>query len=283
MTVHDFEIARANIFIYSRLVWHDNEICRVAYRGEVVLNIDDVYKAKDYELCVSDPDSYRNGRKRYIETRCKKGIIVKTVIHSVYDNSQFTLLGNFRIWNCDDGFCIGYLTYLDGDMGGCGEHYIDLPEITKSSAGLITLNFENCENVAVYHNEIVDIRLEYSQELYTEGWGGFYRQVTGGYIRVAFSYSANRDGALFGEEGGNAIDDISAIEKRLCGKSGESIHDICNLYISHGRYKEERLVVDTVEFIPLELCNCGICKKLNDGSILIAFGKSAGQTVQSFI
>ncbi len=277
VTVNDFEIVRSNIFVYGRLVWHDNEICRVAYKGEIVLNIDDSYKTEDYELCISDPDNYRKGRKRYIETRCKNGIIVKTVIYTVYNNSRFTLLGNVRIWNCDDGFCIGYLTYLDGDMGGCSEHYIDLPDITKSSAGIVTLNFENCETVAVYHDEIVDIKLEYSRELYAECSGEFFRLVTGGYIRIAFIDRANRDGVVY------SVDDISAIEKRLCSKSGESIHDICNLYISHGGYKEERLVVNPVEFIPLELCNCGICKRLSDGSVLIAFGKNAERTAQSFI
>lgn len=281
VTVQDFEIERLDIVFYDRLVWSENEICRVAYNGEIAFNIDDSYSAEDFELCVSDLDNYRKGRKRYIVDRCKSGI-VKTVLTTAYNRSWFTLFGNVKIIDRDGGFGIRFSPHLDRH-GGTGEHYIDLPDITKSSAGIVALNFENCETVTVYHDEIVDIKLEYSKELYMGCLGEFYRLVTGGYIRVALYDRGDRDGVLWSDKSSkNFIDDLPAIEKRLCGKSGENIHDICNLYISHGGYKEEHLIVDDVEFVPLELCNCGICKKLTDGSILIAFGKNAEETVKAF-
>lgn len=40
VTVHDFEIDSLEISAYGRLFMHDDEICRVAYKGDIVLSID---------------------------------------------------------------------------------------------------------------------------------------------------------------------------------------------------------------------------------------------------
>lgn len=176
-------------------------------------------------------------------------------------------------------------------------HYINVRNVIKEDIHHIDLDFENCENFVVYNDEIEEVNIDFNNQL---EWcsGDLYRKAVGGYIKIKLSKDLMpRQNNLYGNEKRLKIVDF---ERRLCGKKGEDVHDICHLYVDyyHAGYggiqatecievaeakTEEEL--EELEKIEEETGDVsyyfegGYCKKTKDGSIIIAFGINAKNTV----
>ena len=175
-------------------------------------------------------------------------------------------------------------------------HTILLPEMSKTIISGIILDFENCEGVNIDPNEIVDMHIVFNKELYL-GSGDYVRQIESGFLFFFLDPEQNewRENSLFdklakGEKGNKQI------ERRVCGKKGFELHDICHLYIEYdyvgsGFYKRECLDITDLrseeefkeiekleekeghEFAPYYLG--GYAEKIDKDTILITFGKKA--------
>lgn len=166
-----------------------------------------------------------------------------------------------------------------------------LNSIKKSLIRNIKLDFENCETFTVYSDEIREIHLNLKQEL---SWSShdYCRVVKDGYMVLKFDDDT-------GYRQMNFLDDYNGkvsrkeLERRLCGKKGSAIHDICHLYVNYlysgfGTRGCECLEIEDIksdeELEKLEMLEektgiehyyfeGGKCKRQADGTILITFGK----------
>ena len=177
-------------------------------------------------------------------------------------------------------------------------HVINLKNVNKKDFRLIHLDFENCESFVVYNDEIEEVNLHFDNQL-EWGSGDLNRKVIGGYIKIKLNEDfAPRENNLFNNDKQLKVIDF---ERRLCGKKGEDIHDICHLYIDYyhagygGIQVTECIEVDDIKSVEeLEKLEkeksdqwyyCyegGYSKKFKDGSIIIAFGKNAKDTINKF-
>jgi len=144
-------------------------------------------------------------------------------------------------------------------------------------------------------NSLVIAHLVFDQQLEWDA-GEINRKVIGGYIKVKLEDKKYRC-CSFLDEYKNIK--LSQLEKRLCGKKGEGVIDICHLYVDYdhvgyGTRLNECIVINDFktdkEFDYLEKLedetgeDCcwfesGYSKKLKDGSIIIAFGIDAKETI----
>lgn len=157
------------------------------------------------------------------------------------------------------------------------------------------LDFENCESITIESSEINNYQIKFDAEL---EWGsnGYVRKIDTGYLYIVLDSSINtfRKNDFFnkfkcGKEGNKTI------RKRICGKKGFDLHDICHLYItytSHAltqshecieiqdiRSDEEFLAIEKMEektgqeYYPY--CVGGYSELDDEGDIIILFGKDA--------
>lgn len=168
------------------------------------------------------------------------------------------------------------------------QHYINIKNVKKEDVNNINLDFENCESFVVYNGEIKDININFDNQL-EWGTGDLYRKVISGYLKIKLdSDFTSRRNDLFIDKESLKITDF---ERRLCGEKGEGAHDVCHLYIDyyHAGYGgiefSECIDMDDInveEESTNEWYECyesGYCKKSKDGSIIIAFGKGAKNTI----
>ena len=107
-----------------------------------------------------------------------------------------------------------------------------LPPVTKKVIGKIELGFENGEYFSIDETELGEIQLKLSPQLWSEG-GRFGRTVVSGSLCFTpdkHIYDRNV-GLYFKMRGGKKL--IRRIRKRVCGNSGEKIHDVVCLTIHY--------------------------------------------------
>lgn len=296
LTIRKNEIFNISINFYDELLRSDDKLYPIARSGFVKLKIQNG-RAKWESRSLYDDKEYIASRKDYIESRC------------VCDSIKFIKLYNQNNWSdiiygdvlaSHEGDYL-FLRYTPHDSLGDWEsenHQINLSHPLKDTIFTMRLDFENCEGVDVYRDEIVDMNLVFSSQL---DWvsSGYVRRVRGGYIRIKFDDGyENRYVDVWNS--GKKVK-LKHIERRICGKGCESV-DICNLYLDfHGgcELKSEHITVDSL-YQPSEeselgdyddfdeyydsleanedtydddFFESGYAKKLDDGSILIIFGK----------
>lgn len=82
----------------------------------------------------------------------------------------------------------------------------------------------------VYNDEIEEVNISFDEKL-EWGAGDLYRKANGCYIKIKLDkIFIPRKNNLFDNEKRLKVVDF---ERRLCGKKGESIHDIRHLYIDY--------------------------------------------------
>lgn len=292
------EIKDLKVEYYDRLVSAERGYIPYARSGQLKLKLAEK-KKKDYDFLLCDARSVKNGRKECLEQRCLEdaphyfAFFDKNNWHrSFFADTTVRLEGDDLIF-----------TFIENVTMGSYEsdhHTVNIRELNKNSIRKIGLDFENCDGINVYEDEIQEICLNFEKELYYAS--EYLREISGGYMRIKF----NKD--FIDPHYYESIYDyekkpsIKKLEERIVGK-GESEIDICNLYVTYLRdgssfYLEECIYVpelktknadadsDSKDTLPdvkeddgeyyheeYEPFISGYAKRDKDGSILIVFGK----------
>ena len=279
--IYGKEIVELQVVLYDQLVHYYKHYLPVAKSGFIKLKISTI-KPLHPRSSVYNEKELLTYRKPYIQKRCvEEGGIFAIRLFNEDDWSDI-ILGNISA-RLEDKFII--LTFSECLSLGSSDgenHVINLKNVYKRDVRVVNLDFENCDGIDVYQDEIEEINLTYKKEL---EWvsDGYTRVVQGGYIRLKFNkdYHCGRNATVYCEDNPKFKD----IEKRICGK-GEDTVDICHLYISnyhcgYGLEKKESILVTD---LPLPTNQhedygnyppyiSGYAERQKDGSIMIYFGK----------
>ncbi len=293
VTIKGSEIVSVSNFeFYDKLVFKEKGFEPVAGKGEIKLKICNKSRyATDEYCCVYNHKEIFKNRKKYIENRCIKESKIIEITFRDSCNWAKNILGQISAKLVEDYLVLEFVP--DELMGEflSEKHHICLPEIKIKDIRWIDLDFENCENFTVYNGEILEFDIKFFSEL-CWGSGELNRKIESGYMIIKLEKVYNsRKSDLFDEK---MKFDSKTFERRLCGKKGFDIHDICHLYVDfcNGRNNatEECFIVDDIkpekevdELLDEEertgVCSYyfegGYCKKLKDGSIAISFGKDS--------
>jgi hypothetical protein len=288
-SIDNKEIISISITNYDKLVYHCKGYSPLVESGCIELKICDRIKSYESDQLLYNLKEYKRDRKSYIENRCVFESRITSVWLFYENNWTRILLGNIVAKMEVDLLIINFLpqAMLQGCSGS--EHHIDLVNVNVSSVRFIDIDFENCEGFCVYKDEIQEINISFSREL---EWNSsdLCRKISSGYLKLKLNPDFEpRNNHMFGKN-----IKTKGFEKRLCGNKGKSIHDICHLYVTYDCYREECLGIDDIksdeeinQLTKMEdetgqACYCfegGYCKKLKDGSIIVAFGKNSEETV----
>lgn len=295
-SLHGSEVVDLKLNLYDRLVWGERGVCSVVESGYIKLDVKKRNKAIYDGYFLYNVKEYRGDRKNYIENRCASEGGISHVRLFDENNWHDTLNGNITA-EMEGEFLI--LKFLPQEKFGPADgenHVILLNEIGKSIIKSIDLDFENCESFYIYKNEIQDMQLQFEEELV---WGGgdLFRNLKCGFIKIKFDKSITYRRANFLD---NDKVTIRKLEKRLLWRKMQSDHDICHLYIDFdyagfGSDRTECVEIEDIrpdeEFERLQKLEDegvysfdyfigGYCKKQEDGTILITFGKNAGKLLE---
>ena len=277
------EIVDLGVTLYDRLVHFHNCYFPVAKSGVIKMKISNK-KLKYDDSYTYNEKEYSKNRKSYIEKVCvEEGVYAIRLFDEL--NWHDTILGNIVVKKEEEFIIFTFLEYPSLGTSNSDSHFINLKNVNKKDFKIIDLDFENCDSIAVYQDEIKEINLNFESGL---DWNsdGYCRVIKNGYIRLKFNkdYHDGRKVSVYVKNNKPTIKDL---EKRICGK-GEDDIDICNLYISnfycgYGLGKEEVISLkdlsdypenygedDCEDYIPYI---SGYAQKQKDGSILITFGK----------
>ena len=131
---------------------------------------------------------YGTNIKNYLEARC-------------VNECEICFIRLFDKNNWSDGYYCAASAHKEGEFlildfqegvghgGADGDHHtVMMKDITKDSIEKIHLDFENCEGIEIFGEEIQDIRIEFDNELI---WNSscYARRVRSGYIRLKLDKS----------------------------------------------------------------------------------------------
>lgn len=290
VSVNGSEVVDMSVKVCDKLVRHDDGVSPVAESGFIKLKIGKTAKSNHNKQFVYNPEEYRKNRKQYIEQRCITEGGLKEIWLFDKLNWHNVLLGNLHAKMDKDYLVLEFLPQ-PGLSADSSTHSVCLGAVKKENILIIDLDFENCESFLIFNDEILECDIEFNNEL-TWGSSDLYRSIKSGYIRVKLDDYADRPNNLFNNEKLKTKD----FERRLCGRKGKSKHDICRLDISYDHAScskgiEESIEVDDIrpeeELKKLEDEETGFydfvggrCKKLKDGSIVIAFGADSKKIIK---
>lgn len=294
------EVVDISIQLYDRLILGDgyyNAFCPVVESGFMKLKLTKKCKGFYTTASLYNLKEYNKDRIGYIKNRLIHEGGLKYIRLFDCCNWHHTLYGNMKAELDEDFLIIKFEPKNIQESNSSENNTILLPEVGKSIIEKLDLDFENCEGICIYKEEIAEMQLHFKKELCWES-GDYIREIDSGYIRLRLDPERNsyRENSLFGElskgKKGN-----KEIEQRLCGRKNFELHDICHLYIDYehagfGAYKRECIEISDIrcseeleeieryekeeeecDFIPYFLG--GYCQKQGDGTILITFGKTA--------
>lgn len=278
------EILSLEVVLYDKLVQFNNCYFPVAKSGFIKLNISDK-KPKYDDSSVYNKKAYSEDRKSYIEKVCiEEGFFAIRLFDDL--NWHDTIIGNIVAKKEGDYLILVFSECTSLGSADKEKHVINLKNIKKKDIKVLQLDFENCDGIDVYQDEIKEINLNFENEL-TWNADGYCRVIKNGYIRLKFNkdYNDVRKVNVYVKNNKPKLKDL---EKRICGK-GEDDIDICNLYITnyycgYGLAQEEVITLNNLSEYPENYSEedefdynipyvSGYAQKQKDGSILITFGK----------
>lgn len=304
------ELCDISIRFCDDLIKSGHYFCPIATNGYFRFNVYDKQRyLNSYKNPVFDNHGKLLGRKAYIEKQVLENKIAYITIADE-NNWPTKIFGNAKA-KIENGFLVVF--YDDTNENNANNDFsIQLPSVNKSNVKSIDFDFENCESIVVYTDEIEEINLSFSKYLC---WSGNYnRSINGGYVKLKLKndFLFSRQTVLFEFEEKYKRPSNVAVENRLLGNG---THDICHLYISfndsNGEKNEECLdiegdwqevetpqttnknecygncknctVKDCEDYDEYTISDCdvfigGYTKKLDNDFIVIAFGKNAKQT-----
>ena len=293
------EIVDFKLEYYDKLVRAERGFIPYVKSGFIKMNLGEK-KKKDCDFLVYDADAFKRKRKEYVEKRCCDDA---PYYFAFYDENNW-----YRSFLADtivsvDGEYITFTFIENATMGASDSdrHTVNVCELRKNTIMKINLDFENCDCINVYEDEIEEICLNFKEELAYES--EYLREVSSGYLRLKFDpdfieLHANENIYNYGKK-----PSIKKLEERIVGK-GESEIDICHLYVTYARggcsfYSEECITIpelakeisdeedgtlkknedsdfsdddEEYEYDDCEPFVSGYAKRDKDGSILIVFG-----------
>ena len=297
------EISDLKVEYYDKLVSAERGFIPYARGGLLKLKLSEK-KKKDYDFLLTDASSVKKGRKEHLEHRCLEDA---PYYFAFFDKNNWhrSFFADTVVSLEDDELIF---TFVENTAMGSYEsdhHTVNIRELNKNSILKIELDFENCDVINVYEDEIEEICLNFKEELcYISEYS---REISGGYMRIKFNKEYIDRHYYENIYDYHKKPSIKKLEERIVGK-GESEIDICHLYVTYLRggtsfYLEEHIVVpeiekaDADELSPSdyektrteisededddEYCDSykyepfisGYAKRDKDGSILIVFGK----------
>lgn len=297
LEIKNSEISDFSINVYDKLIRSHKGYNPVIESGFLKLKISSNRNLANNPHFLYNEVDFKKNRKSYIENRCTNESRIIEIW--LFDNYNW-----HKVLHCDaKGKMEGEFLLLEflpqPQMGDYQDenHYINIGNIRKEDIHNIDLDFENCESFVVYNNEIKEVNINFDNQLEWDA-GDLCRKVTGGYIKIKLDEDFSpRQNQLFDNDKRLKVGNFG---RRLCGKNGEEVHDICHLYIQyyHAGYGElevtecvevdEAKTDEEIEEIEKEEEKKGVtiyyyeggyCKKFKDGSIIIAFGKNAKNTI----
>lgn len=294
------EIVELQVEYYDQLVEHGRGFVPFARSGFLKLKLCEK-KKKDYDFIMYDDQDFKKSRKAYLEKRCvEEGGAFYFQFRNKINWSRSFLADSIAT---KEGEYLVF-TFLENRTMGFFEseyHNVKIREINRGALHHMDLDFENCESIKLYPEEIKEIQLNFDKELKYNS-DSYSRRVTGGYLRIKFdneylSWHIGDNCYLFEKK-----PTMKKLERRIVGKKGESEIDICNLYVTYLRggvcnmleehicvpdLNEEKAIKNLFENYNDDSDDDGESKASNeelpfvsgyakrdtDGSILIVFGK----------
>ncbi len=279
------ELKEVSLALADDLVYSNNRMCFHVYKGYLKFKVS-IHKSSKYEsVFLYRMNDYKNDRKDYIEKRCIRDSMEKILL---YDENNWS---NTYFGDISARLECGYLYIEFAKSGSCKSDSasISLGAILKKNIRSIDLDFENCDVISIYQDEIKDIRLTFSNELTLSGHD-LVRKVESGYIKLKLQKGFNH--------GTDIYDSSQALTERLVKGDGEEEHDICRLYVCYYH------MIGMTEC--LEICDIryldntdgvdgdgrddddsayagGYAKKLKKGEIVLTFGKNSKELLDGFI
>ena len=271
------EILEVSIKFYDELCAGEMGFCAVAKSGFLKCKINGK-KHRGNQLLYEDKE-YGKDIKTYLENRCVKegGIRYMRLFDENHWHVPFYCIANARM---EDDFLIFEFQEQVGYTGAESEyHTIRARAITKETVEKIDLDFENCDGIEIFREEIQEMQLNFEKELEWSS-SSFARKLCSGFIRLKFNKDFTwRKSNVDWMSGADTLDKI---KNRLCGK-GRSEIDICHLYITYdyagyGLELEECVEVDDIRPAKEQEEDewsyiSGYAEMQKDGSIMIVFGK----------
>lgn len=282
------EIDDISIRLYDKLILERDKLCAVAESGFLKLNIQEKPKLVYSNALVYNPKQYKMGRKTYIENRLdtEGGLIGIRFFDK--NNWHTTVFGNIVPKIQNSVICLEYIPKPFAEAYESNEHVVYLNNIKKSLIRSISLDFENCESFTVYSAEILELQLNFKKEL---AWSScdYCRVIRNGYIILKIDDDmSDRQMEIFFDRNGKVSRKM--LERRLCGKKGNTVHDICRLYVNYlhsglGLRECECLEIEDIRSgkelekqeeetgMEYDYFEGGKCRRQADGTIYITFGK----------
>ncbi len=245
------ELAGIKVNLYDRLIRYEDSASFVGHSGYVKLKILSQKRTPpDGSAFLYDFEAYKNDRKAYIETRCTNENDIDHIIFYDENNWNDAIFGDIRC-HMEGEFLILQFEPNQKYGSACSDTaYIDLPDVSKKNILKMVLDFENCDTVTVYNDEIQEIDLTFEEQL---EWGGgdFCRNVKSGVLKLQLLKEfSDRVANLYDPKGKGAT--VRKIIKRLCGK-GQDIHDLCHLYITYYYVGYGHLLEEKIEIADMQL------------------------------
>lgn len=272
------EIVEVTVKFYDELCVAERGFCPVAKSGFIKCKINNKSRHRGEQLLYKN-NEYGKDIKSYLENRCVKegGIRYVRLFDENHWHVPFYCVAGARK---EDDFLI--LEFQEGASIASADsecHTARVREITKETIEKIDLDFENCDGIEIFQEEILDMQLNFEKEL---DWGSsaFNRKLHNGFIRFKFDKKITWRRSSVDWVSGK--DTLAKIEKRLYGK-GRSEIDICHLYVTYNyagycMNLEECIQIDDIR--PIQDKDedewnyiSGYAEKQKDGSILIVFGE----------
>ncbi len=290
--VIDFSLTFCDKLIVGEDYYHS--FCQVIDSGFIKLKILKKCNGFYTDASLYNLSEYNRDRISYIKNRFCHENGMKFIRFFNENNRSLTYYANMSAHVDGDSLIVEFVSNakFKSTAENCS---ILLPEINKSKINSIMIDFENCEGFEIFNDEILEMKLQCNSNLV---WcENFNREIESGFIKIKFNKENNSirkyDDFSNYLEGKNSIEKMS---RRLCGKKGFDVHDICHLYIDYagagfGINRNEQIEIKDIRS-EAELAEMnrladeegrdlppyfigGYCQKQDDGTILISFGKTA--------
>ncbi len=281
------ELIDIEMNIGDNLIWYNGRICLVVSKGFIKFRVKDQYHFTQ----LYNPSEYDDNPSKYIIDRCLNHDVKEIKIYDQYQ-WYFTLYSLFSA-KFDGEDLIVEFNYPESDINP--ECSINMHNVTLDDVCSIKLDYENCDEIVIYQEEIEELELNFNPQL---KWlaDDLGREVVSGYIKLKIdksNYAREINIGVFDNH--NA--ELKNMETRLYGLWGKKGaipgHDICHLYIRYHDFDKEECVevpnlLTDEELVALEekeeqgynfkkgeyICYIsGYTEKQKDGTIVIYFGK----------
>ena len=290
------EVMDLKVRFYDSLVAFQDGYCPVAESGILRLKLKKFFQNCLSKSHVCDDKKLRRERREYIRSRLtdETDLCAVYVYDEIGSGFFFFTQGNAE---AEGEETILHLFAKREDGAEAEEHKIKLGNIRKNEIDSILLYFENCDYFSVDKTEIEEFQMTFEPILYLDH-SGYHRVVKAGQIRIRFDRYFNREYDLY-RTPRKRKKFIKQLKRYLIGQEGSMVHNIVCMKI---RYRYPRRLFMEEEMVEVndirgessgifaddarndepEYYFIGGCsEELEDGNILISFGRTAVNRLQA--